>query len=587
MTLLELTVLLTAGVAAGFAAMRLNGRRRVIHINPCYGALLSQHGIDDPDAIWTLPGVVVSGHPDRNVSQVCLGGETMAFLKRELRVPWRERLHNAWAGFGLVSKARREAVMLGAARAAGLPCPEWIAVGRAGDGQAFLLVAERKADDLRSFLTNQKRSARYRWHFARRLGHTFAAVHDAGFDHPDLYAKHILVDADGEVCLLDWQRSRHSKKVAWRQRRRDLAALDATLASDAAGPRERLAFLKAYLNAAQIRLPRTQAAHQIRAEAEAMIGKRHVRQAREAITVDRQHVVWLEGEALCVTPDYLEETAGRIPNTVRPARLGVGRVEHRPFKLTGSDRGQLSRREAFDPVGRLVAALGGRRRMSPEVRQAGLLYRLQRHAVTGPRLLAFGQRWVGLWRLQSMLLTQSPAGAVPLRVWLARCDGRERLLIRAAGHFLRRLHAAGCSIAVRGPIDDSHVLIAPGPTLTLGHPEAVRLGRSGAKRCVARDLRLLRHWLAPVRRGRTDDLRFILAYLDKGRVTPGARLLMRQLGRPASRPRRASPFFWPRWSFRTAQGEAALEPSSSGTGKPSTNTNALSDVQMLGLRATP
>ncbi len=72
-------------------------------------------------------------------------------------------------------------------------------------------------------------------------------MHAAGFTHPDLYSKHVLVGPDGaSVQFLDWQRSRRRLVLDARRRARDLAALHATLADDLARPRERLACLRGY-----------------------------------------------------------------------------------------------------------------------------------------------------------------------------------------------------------------------------------------------------------------------------------------------------------------------------------------------------
>jgi len=76
-------------------------------------------------------------------------------------------------------------------------------------------------------------------------------MHETGFHQPDLYSKHLLVDADGSrVAIVDWQRGRHRDFVHWPQRYRDLAALHASLADNLATSRDRLACVRAYLNVA-------------------------------------------------------------------------------------------------------------------------------------------------------------------------------------------------------------------------------------------------------------------------------------------------------------------------------------------------
>jgi hypothetical protein len=217
-----------------------------VTINPAYRDLLGRHGLDCAERLAALPGLIVSGHPGRHVARVNVGGLS-AYLKREHRVLWRDRLLSTAAGFGFASLAVREARTLAALAAAGVACPEWIAAGEDGSGRAFLLLANLPgAVDLRQYLHDQRGApAGQRYRFAAALGAAVARIHAAGFDHPDLYAKHVLVDPPtGRCSFLDWQRSRRRTRVGWRTRVRDLAALDATLAEDLATVRERLAFLR-------------------------------------------------------------------------------------------------------------------------------------------------------------------------------------------------------------------------------------------------------------------------------------------------------------------------------------------------------
>ena len=82
-----------------------------IDLNPDYTDFLQRHGLRGPDDFLRLPGVIICGHPDRNVSRVTLGtgvDSVRAFLKKEHRVRWRDRFLNARAGFGFRSKSCRE-----------------------------------------------------------------------------------------------------------------------------------------------------------------------------------------------------------------------------------------------------------------------------------------------------------------------------------------------------------------------------------------------------------------------------------------------------------------------------------------------
>ena len=97
--------------------MHLTPRRGgFLVIHPQYQATLASQRYRRPEDILDLPGEVISGHPDRHVMQVQVesndGSKCTAYLKRQHFVTWKERLRNAFAGFGRVSKSVREAILL-------------------------------------------------------------------------------------------------------------------------------------------------------------------------------------------------------------------------------------------------------------------------------------------------------------------------------------------------------------------------------------------------------------------------------------------------------------------------------------------
>src|SRR5437660_1987628 len=167
-------------------------RRAFLDVNPRYRHLFQRQGFKAPEDFFSLPAVIVSGHPDRNVARVMLGdfrdesgnsAGITAYLKREHRLSWQDRLTNAWAGFGWCSKSYREALVLRAMREQGVNCPEFLAAGEDRFGRAFLLVRELSASmDLRIFLQRKYLAEPVvRRHFARTLGEALACLHDAGF----------------------------------------------------------------------------------------------------------------------------------------------------------------------------------------------------------------------------------------------------------------------------------------------------------------------------------------------------------------------------------------------------------------------
>jgi tRNA A-37 threonylcarbamoyl transferase component Bud32 len=382
-----------------------------VTINPRFRELLERHGLTSAGSLAALPGLIVSGHPSRNVARVTIG-DTIAYLKREHRVQWRDRLRSAVAGFGFASLAVREARVLATLHAAGIPCPEWIAAGEDDHGRAFLLLAALPGTaDLREFLhENRSATPRERYRFARRLGAMLAAIHNAGFDHPDLYAKHVLVaSATGQCSFLDWQRSR-PRYLGWRQRAHDLAALDATLADGVASRRERLACLHGYLHSSKGTGEARRFAEEVRRHALRLLRYRHVRKERASPPpAAAQGVYWIDGEALCLTRDYWDDLGGAVPSWLplaEPAR-GTSRSE---VALSGGRRGWLVRSCRDRPLLWLWCLFRRRPLLAPELRRAGALFRLQKHGQDAPRVLAFGQRRPRPWRTQSFLLTELEPG---------------------------------------------------------------------------------------------------------------------------------------------------------------------------------
>src|SRR5205814_7270336 len=133
------------------------------------------------------------------------------------------------------SRSLREARTLRALHTARVRAPQWLACGEDGRGRAFLLVAGMAgAVSLRGFLHAERLMPQpERLAFARRLGGALARAHAAGFDHPDLTSKHVLIHPHRRtITLLDWQRARRRSSVGWQQRTRDLAVLHSSLADD-------------------------------------------------------------------------------------------------------------------------------------------------------------------------------------------------------------------------------------------------------------------------------------------------------------------------------------------------------------------
>ncbi len=530
-----------------------------VQINPPYQGMLARTGLVEAEPFLALSGVIVCGHPDRHVAQVTLGRgpeAVRAYLKREHRVPWRDRLANFCAGFGPVSKSYREAQTLQALRGAGVGCPDWIAVGEDDAGRAFLLTRELTgATELRAFL-RQCVGGRplERRRFAVHLGEELAHLHEVGFDYPDLHSKHVFVDAGQEsIYLLDGQRTVRRPRLGWPRRWHNLAALEATLADSLASPRDRLAFLHAYLRASlPVRPPRAfvaEAVRCIRARSRRLLGHRYIREVRQPpLALGSQNLLWLDGEALCVTREFRDSWKGAMPAWLRPgerpANAVPALVEQR-VDLPDASEATLVRRRRPEPLRWFWTWLSRRPRTSPELQQAGTLFRLQRYGVGTPRLLAVGQRPARPWHMDSFLLTAVPRGANNLADWLAERFRDERWTverkqrwraIRDAANLLRGMHEAHCHL--RRSITVCPLLVQIGsdaiPRVSLAAADQVFTVRRPRARWAQRDLALARRWLG-AGGTRTDQLRFLLRYLGLSHLTPAAKCLARRI-RAADQP---------------------------------------------------
>jgi len=547
-------------------------RRSFLDVNPRYRELLKRQGLKVPEDFLALPAVIVSGHPDRNVARVSLGSlqdksghrvGVTAYLKREHRLPWRDRLVNAWAGFGWCSKSYREALVLRAMREHGVGCPEFLAAGEDRFGRAFLLVRELSASvDLRVFLQGRHLAEPVvRRHFARTLGEALARLHDAGFNHPDLYSKHVLVNhRHSAVSLLDCQRSHRFRNLSWARRWHDLAALDATLTDELVAPRERLRCLRSYLRAVlATRAPRPfcrKALAAIRRHASRLLRHRHVREARQPpLPSDSQNLIWVQGESLCVTRQFHDALQGRIPEKLLRGRRRsfpsaltnilvpfgsetAGRVTRCQYSFRGIGPASLVQRRASRPWGWLWSWIRRRRLTSPELEHAGVVFRLERYGVRTPRILAFGQSLRRPWQMESFLLLEDQSGGISLAQWLAdHADGqwtaelkqRWRLL-RQTGTLLRRMHDACCYLPERPDgslqVDMKSV---EGPVLVLSDTERVLKRRNPSQTLAKHNLIALARTLDFARLSRTDWLRIVLSYASQRHLTTATKKLARDL----------------------------------------------------------
>jgi tRNA A-37 threonylcarbamoyl transferase component Bud32 len=509
----------------------------VLVTNPEAEALLGELGLTTPEAFLRWPGVIYTGHPDRHVRHVTLNtadGSLSAFLKCELRVRWRDRFVNSWQGFGPVSKALREWHTLRQVRERGFGCPEALAAGEWA-GQAFLLVCQVEGvEDLRAYLAAHP-ALQERTELACALGRELARLHGAGISHGDLYSKHVLVKPptatkETAFVLLDWQRSCRAESLAWSARRRDLATLLATLVDDLFPAACRRAFVGAYAAAVcqkngDLPGPDTMR-EELHEQAQRLKRKRKFREVSQVpLPAGEQNLIWLDGEALCVTRQFYSRVGGRLPAELEQTAVASEACTSTPIIYGDGELATLHRRLQGCWLRRCWSALRRKKLTSPELRQAATIFRLERFRVRGPRLLAVGQHYAGFGRMSSFLLTAPPGAAVRLTEWFDQAaDGRaRRRVIEQGAAVVRAIHAADCVLG-----KEAALVLQREAEVGVDTVAGMRPARRIRFADCCRDLRRLREEFARLCR-RTEQLRFVLHYLDRRRLCPEVRRLVSQL----------------------------------------------------------
>ncbi len=248
---------------------------------------------------------------------------------------------------------------------------------------------------------------------------------------------------------------------------------------------------------------------------------------------EQQSLVWLDGEARCVTPAFLETLGERIPECLDLSRAVDPRVSGcstrglEKVSLENGRAGLLVRYRTLHAWHWLAS--WWRREPSPDVQAAALLFRLERHGIPTPKLLAFGHKCFRPWTY-SFVLTETPASAGSLLDHLLKTTApKERgNWLRQAGSLLRRLHEAGYCMGNR-PKDFDAIGVNTSATAA-----RVLLSRiDGLKRRRLSWPALAKKDFAPLIRShrlcRTDMMRFYLAYVGSDRAAAPARSLLREI----------------------------------------------------------
>jgi len=430
-------------------------------VSPEHRDWLDSLGLRTARDFLVLPGIVVSGHIGRNVSRVNLGGVT-PYLKREHRIRLRDRLRSWQDGFGWASLSAREAAVLRRLEDHHLPVPKRLAAGEC-DGAGFLLLeAAESAMEIRALPAVGNDLAEW-------LGRIIAKIHAAGVDQPDLFAKHVLVCSQTlAITILDWQRAVVRRRVSWSNRVRGLAGLRATAPSESVSDATWAVLLAGYLDESARDIGNGPSPERLREWIESVAAKLRRRRAiasqRLPTIPVRQELMRIGGERVCAIP----EVAPAFEGDTAIAALYDRSADGSTILLPGGRRGLLRVGRYVLPFGRWWQNLRGRAWRSPELRAARLLFHLERHGITAPKLLAYGHTTPFAAPASSFLLSEPPT-AGPLELGDAP----------AAHELLDQVHQAGCRLS--------------GFTAR-GEPFGVDGGR-----VVIRDINLIRlaRWLTP------------------------------------------------------------------------------------------
>jgi tRNA A-37 threonylcarbamoyl transferase component Bud32 len=357
----------------------------------------------------TLPGIIVSGHPTRHVMRVELsdGDRTMiAYLKKEHRVSWKDRFRHWRDGFGWASKSNREGILLQHLEAKQLPCPQWLAYGEDDSGRAFLLIeSKQKHIESRTFL-RQTHEMMLTIDLAKHLGNKLAEIHNAGFSHPDLYAKHLLIDLKTwEFTILDWQRSKLPHSLTISERTDTLAALDATLSDSLVSRWFRFRVLREYWNHLPNAISFRELVQKVEDKSQKLLCRKSIRAQRESLGDEVSHtLVWIDGEAICCIPEIENQLQDPESQRVLYDLAGHGK----PIRLSSNRIGYLRITEYGMSWGRLWAWFRGIPWRSPEMILVRKRFEAQRLGKQKANILAFGQREERFGKAKAFILFDGP-----------------------------------------------------------------------------------------------------------------------------------------------------------------------------------
>lgn len=230
-----------------------------------YRSVLEQLGLSTVAQAKVFKGELVKDHRGRRdifrlVVETTPGEKRVLFLKRNWRPYKKDGLASLLKHGTVWSIARQEWENSRALEKAGLKTAALVAYGEEcgwlWERFSFIVTEAAPGQTVEQFLRDcLDRAARRRMFDA--LARMIRKMHDAGLATPDLFTRHIFVDAGGvdpQFCLIDMARLDRCARVSDRLRARDLAALNVTAPLRFVSPRERARFLRVYAGGRNKRL---------------------------------------------------------------------------------------------------------------------------------------------------------------------------------------------------------------------------------------------------------------------------------------------------------------------------------------------
>lgn len=542
-----------------------------LEVNPKFEKLVRALKLDDFEAVMACEtGQLVGEHRRRNVVRLSLshgGRMRTVYLKREFAAQLKDVAAALLRGSGLMTKARREWEVITALQAEGVPCPQPLVFAQQGFPRlrGYLLLAELPGIPLTQWVHQPRwRTDRaFRRAILGAVADAAARLHQSGFDHPDLYSKHVWVCQQGSawrVSLIDFQRSARYRYVPLACRWRDLAALNATMDDRWVSPSDRVFFLKRYLAAAQLAGLEREAAKVILPRERRLKSRRKVRELRSAGHPDAwdQKLVRADREQMWIDRRYqsaLDRADLREFEAVMSSSQGTllrtlpDRENWRLVLPNGSAEGStvayLKRHRASSLSGWLRRRFDAAAPISAGCQEAWNVMRLRRGGVASMDVIAFGEK-AGRWgNVQSFLMTEAVPDAVPLDEFLRRRFGRSHrpggacaaevrahlaALVDATADVARRFHALGynhrdfycCHFLVKEPEAGRF-------QLHLIDLQRMQYRQRLRHRWIVKDLAQLSYSAPASVVSATQRLRFLKRYLGVSRLGPREKRFVRQI----------------------------------------------------------